>query len=83
MNPARLKREFGQDIAFWGGGADTQQVLPNATPSEVRQHVRELLETFAPGSGYVFCQVHNIQANVPPENVVAMFDAALQFSRYS
>jgi len=83
MNPAQLKREFGQDITFWGGGADTQHVLPNATPDEVRQHVRELLEIFAPGGGYVFCQVHNIQANVPPENVVAMFDAALEFGRYS
>ena len=83
MDPARLKREFGQDIVFWGGGADTQQVLPNATPEQVRQHVRELLEILAPGGGYVFCQVHNIQANVPPQNVVAMFEAALAFGRYS
>jgi len=83
MDPARLKREFGQDVTFWGGGADTQHVLPNATPEEVRQHVRELIEIFAPGGGYVFCQVHNIQANVPPENVVAMFETALEFGRYS
>jgi len=83
MDPARLKREFGKDVVFWGGGADTQHVLPNATPEEVRQHVRELIEIFAPGGGYVFCQVHNIQADVPPENIVAMFEAALEFGRYS
>ena len=83
MNPAQLKREFGQDVAFWGGGADTQHVLPNATPEEVRQHVRGLLEIFAPSGGYVFCQVHNIQANVPPANVVAMFAAALEFGCYT
>jgi uroporphyrinogen decarboxylase len=83
MNPAQLKREFGQDIVFWGGGANTQHVLPSATPEEVREHVRGLLEILAPGGGYVFCQVHNIQANVPPENVVALFDAALEFGRYS
>jgi uroporphyrinogen decarboxylase len=83
MEPARLKREFGQDIVFWGGGIDTQHVLPYATQEQVRQHVRELLGIFAPGGGYVFCQVHNIQANVPPENVVAMFEAALAFGRYS
>lgn len=79
MDPARLKREFGRDIVFWGGGADTQHVLPYARPEEVRQHVRELVEIFAPGGGYVFCAVHNIQANVPPQNVVAMFEAALEF----
>jgi len=83
MDPVRLKREFGRDVVFWGGGADTQHVLPNGTPEEVRQHVRKLIEVFAPGGGYVFCQVHNIQANVPPENVVAMFEAALEFGRYS
>ena len=81
MDPVRLKREFGQDVTFWGGGANTQHVLPRATPEEVRQHVRDLIEILAPGGGYVFCQVHNIQANVPPENIVAMFDAALEFGR--
>ena len=79
MDPARLKREFGDKIVFWGGGCDTQQVLGDATPEEIREHVRERLEIFAPGGGYVFNQVHNIQRNVPPENVVAMFDAAYEF----
>ncbi len=71
MEPRRLKQEFGRDLVFWGGGADTQAVLPNATPEEVRAHVREMIEIFAPGGGFVFTQVHNIQANVPPENIVA------------
>jgi len=83
MTPAQLKREFGADLVFWGGGTDTQHVLPNATPQEIREHVRELIEIFAPGGGFVFCQVHNIQANVPPENILAMFEAALEFGRYS
>ncbi len=83
MDPARLKREFGHDVVFWGGGADTQHVLPSATPQTVRQHVRQLIEIFGPGGGYVFCQVHNIQANVPPENIVAMFEAALEFGAYA
>jgi uroporphyrinogen decarboxylase len=83
MEPERLKNEFGANVVFWGGGADTQHVLPNGTPQEIREHVRRLIEIFAPGGGYVFCQVHNIQANVPPENIVAMFEAALEFGRYS
>lgn len=79
MDPARLKREFGERLVFWGGGCDTQRVLGQATPAEIRQQVRERLTTFAPGGGYVFNQVHNIQANVPPENILAMFDAAHEF----
>jgi hypothetical protein len=77
MDPARLKKEFGDKIVFWGGGCDTQSVLERATPEEVREHVRERLAVFAPGGGYVFNQVHNIQRNVPAENVIAMLDAAL------
>lgn len=76
MEPARLKAEFGNHVTFWGGGCDTQRVLPNCTPDEVRADVRQRLEIFAPGGGYVFNQVHNIQPDVPPENVVAMFDTA-------
>jgi uroporphyrinogen-III decarboxylase len=82
MDPARLKREFGKRLVFWGGGCDTQQVLGNATPEQVRQHVKERLEIFAPGGGYVFNQVHNIQCNVPPENIIAMFDAARECGQY-
>jgi uroporphyrinogen decarboxylase len=83
MAPARLKREFGRDLVFWGGGADTQLVLPNASPAEVREHARGLIDIFAPGGGFVFCPVHNLQAGVPPENVVALFDAAKQLGRYA
>lgn len=75
MDPARLKREFGRDLVFWGGGCDTQRVLPEGTPEEIRRHVRERLDIFAPGGGFVFCQVHNILPNVPPENVVSMYEA--------
>ena len=82
MDPARLKREFGDRLVFWGGGCDTQSVLGRATPEEIRQHVKERIATFGPSGGYVFNQVHNIQANVPPENILAMFDAAYEFGGY-
>ncbi len=81
MEPERLKKEFGGRIVFWGGGCDTQNVLSTATPEEVREHVRERIGIFAPGGGYIFNQVHNIQPNVPPENVIAMLDAAYEFGR--
>lgn len=75
MDPKELKTEFGDKLTFWGGGCDTQSVLPNVTPSEVKEHVREQIKIFKPGGGFVFQQVHNIMANVPPENIVAMFEA--------
>ena len=80
MEPAGLKADFGRQIVLWGGGCDTQQVLPNATPAQVREHVLHNLEILSPGGGFVFQQVHNIQANVPPENIAAMFDAVAEFS---
>jgi uroporphyrinogen decarboxylase len=76
MAPGRLKREFGRDLAFWGGGVSTQGVLDAASPAEVRDEVRRNVDALAPGGGFVFTQVHNIQANVPPENIIAAFDAA-------
>jgi uroporphyrinogen-III decarboxylase len=80
MEPERLMREFGGRIVFWGGGCDTQHVLPKGTVEEVRAHVRHNLEVFGVGDGgYVFTQVHNIQQNVPVENVEAMFAAAYAF----
>jgi len=81
MEPDRLKKEFGGKIVFWGGGCDTQHILPTATPETVREHVRERLGIFAPGGGYVFNQIHNIQPNVPAENVIAMLDAAYEFGQ--
>jgi uroporphyrinogen decarboxylase len=77
MEPGGLKRDFGKQITFWGGGCDTQQVLPHGTPAEVRAHVRQQIDTLAPGGGFVFQQVHNIQADIPPENIVAMFETVL------
>jgi uroporphyrinogen decarboxylase len=77
MDPAMLKREFGSSITFWGGGCDTQQVLSRGTPQEVRDHVRRNIDILAPGGGFVFDQVHNILAEVPPENVVAMYEEAM------
>jgi uroporphyrinogen decarboxylase len=74
-----LKEEFGKQITFWGGGCDTQHVLPFAKPDEIARHVREQIEIFAPGGGFVFNQIHNIQADIAPENIVAMFDVAREF----
>jgi uroporphyrinogen decarboxylase len=79
MDPARLKQNFGADLTFWGGGCDTQHVLPHGTPDEVRADVRRRLEILTPGGGYVFNPIHNVQPDVPPENVVAMFDAVREF----
>ncbi len=80
MEPERLKREFGRDITFWGGGCDTRSVLNRARPVEVKRHVLKRLETFAPGGGFVFAAVHNILPDVPPENIVAMFEAVREFN---
>lgn len=82
MDPAMLKAEYGDKLAFWGGAIDSQHVLPRGTPEEVRESVRRNVEAFKPGGGYVFNNVHNIQADVPPENILAMYDAALEFGLY-
>ena len=82
MDPAALKEKYGKQICFWGGGCDTQYMLPKATPDEIRTHVRDLVRIFKPGGGFVFTQVHNIMGNVPPENIVAMFDTAYEESWY-
>ena len=75
MDSQRLKDEFGQQLTFWGGGVDTQRVLPYGTPDEVRRHVIGQCEIFGKDGGFVFNSVHNVQANVPVENIVAVFDA--------
>jgi uroporphyrinogen decarboxylase len=77
MGAAALKKEFGKDTVFWGGGCDTGRILPRGTLAEIRRHVWKQVETFGRGGGFVFQQVHNILADVPPENVVAMYEAAL------
>lgn len=75
MEAAGLKQDFGKRMTFWGGGCDTRSVLIQGTPQQVRDHVRRQVEIWKPGGGYVFQQVHNIMADVPPANIVAMFDA--------
>ncbi len=81
MDAAGLKRDFGKDLTFWGGGCDTRDVLPLGTPEQVRRHVLEQLRILAPGGGFVFQQVHNALANVPPQNIVAMLNAVAEFKR--
>ncbi|MCP4640464.1 MAG: hypothetical protein GY851_08530 [bacterium] len=83
MEPASLKARFGGQLSFWGGGIDSQHTLPNGTPDAIRDDVRKHLEAFKPGGGYVFNNVHNIQAGVPPENILALYDAAFEFGFYN
>jgi len=80
MDPVLLKKKYGKNIVFWGGGIDTQKTLPYATPEKVREEVLRLCEIFAKDGGFVFNTVHNIQANVPVENIVAMIDAIREFN---
>jgi uroporphyrinogen-III decarboxylase len=75
MEPRRLKREFGDDIVFWGGGVDTQQTIARGTPDQVYREVRDRIAIFNEGGGFVFDAIHNIQGNTPIENVEAMFKA--------
>ncbi len=79
MDPAFLKREYGRDLCFWGGGVDTQEILPRGSPGDVRNDVRRRLPVLLDGGGYVFAAVHNIQADVPPENITALFAAVDEF----
>ncbi len=83
MDPLALKSAFGDRLVFWGGAINAQHVLPTAAPETIREHVRRNLKAWKPSGGYVFNNVHNIQADVPPENVVALFDAAYEFGFYS
>ncbi|MHC4123161.1 MAG: uroporphyrinogen decarboxylase family protein [Planctomycetota bacterium] len=75
MDAATLKTEFGKELVFWGGGCDTREVLPNGTPQQIADHVKEQVRILNNGGGFVFQQVHNILASVPPENIVAMFES--------
>jgi uroporphyrinogen-III decarboxylase len=74
MDAKELKKEFGDKLTFWGGGVDTQKTLPFGKPEDVRKEVRERLEIFKPGGGFVFNPIHNVQAQVPVENLLAMFE---------
>lgn len=82
MDSAELKREFGRELVFWGGGVDTQFILPYGTPQQVRDNVRRQLDILMPGGGYVFNTVHNILYEVPPENIVAMYETVWEYGKY-
>ena len=82
MEPAALKRKYGEQIVFWGGGTDTQHTLPFGTPAEVREEARRRIRTFGPGGGFVFNSIHNIQARTPTENVLALYQAVRDFGGY-
>ncbi len=78
MDSKELKQEFGKDLTFWGGGCDPR-ILTSGTPDEVEAETRRRIEDCSPGGGFVFASVHNIQKTMPPENIVRMFDVALQY----
>jgi uroporphyrinogen decarboxylase len=82
MSPEALKQNFGDVLTFWGGGIDPQHVLPFDTPDQIREHVQKNIEIFMAGGGYVFNNVHNIQAEVPSENVISLFEAAYDYGFY-
>ncbi len=82
MDPVKLKREYGMDLAFWGGGIDTQSVLPNGSVEEVKKDVRLRRDILAPGGGFIFNQIHNLQMGVPPENIVAAYDTIYDEGKY-
>ncbi|MEI6568309.1 MAG: uroporphyrinogen decarboxylase family protein [Verrucomicrobiota bacterium] len=82
MDPAALKQRFGENLVFWGGGVNAQQILPRGTPQEVAENVRQNLKAFMPGGGYVFNNVHNIQGEVPAENILALYDTAYENGFY-
>jgi hypothetical protein len=82
MDPAELKRRFGDQIVFWGGGVDTQYTLPFGTPDDVRREVRARIRAFGPGGGFVFNPIHNVQAQTPIENLMAMFETLREYGPY-
>jgi hypothetical protein len=82
MDPKELKQRFGDRIVLWGGGVDTQHTLPFGTPDDVRREVRERISAFGPGGGYVFNPIHNVQAGVPVENLLAMVETLREYGSY-
>jgi len=81
MDTKKLKKEFGKDLTFWGGGVDTQHILSRGTPSEVREEVKRRIEDLSPGGGFIFAAVHNIQADVQPENFIAMWKTLNEYRK--
>lgn len=81
MDSNELKREFGKELVFWGGGIETQNILPKGTTEEVKSNVKRQLEVLSKNGGYIFSTVHNIQADVSPENFLAMWEAFQEFNK--
>jgi len=81
MDSKRLKREFGKDMSFWGA-IDTQRALPFGTPQDVAAEVKRRIDDLGPAGGYMLCAVHNVQADVSPENICAMYDTAREYGKY-
>jgi len=81
MQPEKLKREFGKDIVFWGGGCDTQKVLPTGNLNDIEKEVKKNISIFAPGGGFVFAAVHNIQPDIPPEKIVRVYESAYKYGK--
>lgn len=82
MKPEKLKKEFGKYIIFWGGGCNTRDILPGKSLEDIKEDVKKRIEIFGKGGGFVFNQIHNILANIPPENVIAMLEAAYEYGKY-
>lgn len=82
MDTARLKKEFGKELTFWGGGIDTQYVLPHGTVQQVKDEVKRRVDDLAPGGGFIFGTVHNIQNDVPPENIMTMWETLQEYGVY-
>ena len=82
MDPFELKKDFGKDVTFWGGGIDTQYVLPRGSKQEIIDNVKMHIHALAPGGGFVFNTIHNIQADVPPENIMTMWEALQKYGNY-
>jgi uroporphyrinogen decarboxylase len=82
MEPGQLKKDFGKEMVFWGGGVDTQDILPSGTPDQVKEDVKRNMEALATGGGFVFSTVHNIQAEVPAANLKAMYEAYEDICHY-
>ncbi|GAI05878.1 unnamed protein product [marine sediment metagenome] len=82
MDSKMLKSKFGNKITFWGGGCDTQRALPGGTPKDVEEEVKRRIKDFASDGGFIFNQVHIIQPNISPENIISLFDSAYKYGKY-
>ena len=82
MDLKTLKEDFGKDVCFWGGGIDTQEILPNASLEVLKDHVKETIDIMAPGGGFIWVPVHNIQSDIPPEKIDAAYQTVLDNRKY-